>query len=137
MQYLGSLTDGENNPDSHHEGFGAHSIDQIYQRVTSDNILDSEPNLVLLHAGTNDIDRSPPSEPYAGAPDRLAKLIDLILQKCPDTVLLVATIIQDDHPGAQVRADVFNAAIPGIVASRASQSKIKVVDQKQIGVCTE
>ena len=43
--------------------------------------LGARPNLILLHAGTNDLDGNPagsdPSE--AGAPDRLGKLIDVIV----------------------------------------------------------
>jgi hypothetical protein len=53
----------------------------------------------------------------AGAPDRLAKLVDQILTRLPNALLVVATIIP--FPGASRAVDTFNAAIPSIVKTRA------------------
>ncbi|KAF7555701.1 hypothetical protein G7Z17_g1993 [Cylindrodendrum hubeiense] len=57
------------------------------------------PNIVLLHAGTNDLsDRiSRPGEGFEpkGVAKRLGNLIDQVIEACPDAVILVAMIIVD------------------------------------------
>lgn len=90
------------------------------------------PNVVLLHCATNDLHQEPPRLPYEGAPQRLETLIDIVFEHCPDTVLLVATIVNDDS--AQARIDAYNAKIPHIVADRVKRgAKIRLVDQSVVG----
>lgn len=85
------------------------------------------PNIILLHAGTNDFNLIPPIDP-AGAPNRLGTLIDnLISFGNKDSVILVAQIIDVTNGEAKSLIQKYNDAIPSIVAKR-SKHHIAVVD---------
>lgn len=100
--------------------------------MESDNILYQHPNLILLHAGTNDNHVEMPNESYADAPKRLGVLIDYILCECYDAVLLVAELIQDN--ANQTQTTYFNSKVPDIVAERYKKGyKVRVVNQSGIG----
>ena len=106
-------------------------IDQIAQKaVLSQAYL--RPNVILVHAGTNDLNPTPPIDPDH-APDRLGALIDQLIKYGADgTVILVAQIISArDQPDAQrtnALVQKYNDAIPGVVAQRASNHNVAVVD---------
>lgn len=88
-----------------------------------------QPNIILLMAGTNDINND---DAPATAPSRLGDLLDQCISSCPDAVLLVAqlTPILDDD--SQARVETFNAAIPGLVAERARMGKkVLVIDMEK------
>lgn len=92
------------------------------------------PNLVLLHAGTNDVNADPPEEPYETTPQRLSALVDFILEECPSTVLLLAQIIDAEH--SQPRVDAYNAEIPKLVEKYQKGDewqKVMVVDHRNVG----
>jgi hypothetical protein len=93
----------------------------------ADKSLHLQPNVVLVLAGTNDIynDADP-----AGAPGRLGSLIDKIIGACPDATILVAQIPPMDDTSKNAAVEVFNAAIPGVVTSRAdSGAKVLTVER--------
>jgi len=73
------------------------------------------PNVVLVHAGTNDTNRATDPD---GAPQRLGHLIDDIVAHAPDAVVVVATIVPNASPDAQNRVEAFNEAIPALVDQR-------------------
>ena len=108
-QHYGSMTDNAN------EGHSGYRIDQIADIANLS--LKANPNVVLLHAGTNDCiqDYDLPT-----APQRLGALMDQILSVVPQTTLLVAQIIGTPNATVQARIDAFNAQIPGLVNKRAS-----------------
>ncbi|KAL8825309.1 MAG: hypothetical protein Q9191_004492 [Dirinaria sp. TL-2023a] len=119
IQYVGSLREGTM-ADNFNEGYSGYTI---------------RPNIVLLHEGTNDLDRDPPipGSSEEGAPDRLGALLDEIVTACPDAAVLVAQIIQARDPKVQARIERFNNAIPGVVAQRVKQGHhILVVDMRTI-----
>lgn len=92
----------------------------------SDNNLRQHPNNILVMAGTNNINK--PSDPER-APERRGRLIDKLITACPDAANLVAQIAPIVDPSKEALAKPFNAAVPGIVASRASSgAKVIVVD---------
>ncbi|EXF79314.1 GDSL-like Lipase/Acylhydrolase [Colletotrichum fioriniae PJ7] len=99
-------------------------------KFMSDNIgpsLAQRPNIVLIHAGTNDMNPNPDvaregSEPHATA-DRLGDLIDQIVQTCPDATVLVAKIIGCYDPVQMSNIAQFNAVIHGVVQARQSAGK--------------
>lgn len=131
IDFIGSQSNGENNPDNQHEGFGGYTINRILGAMEYDNTILQHPNIVLLHAGTNDNLLKPPVDPVAEAPQRLSKLIEYILCNDPDTVLLVALIIGDAFYQSDV--DNFNAQVPGVVAQYyAAGYKIRAVDMRSI-----
>ncbi|KAH7375540.1 SGNH hydrolase-type esterase domain-containing protein [Plectosphaerella cucumerina] len=80
------------------------------------------PNVILLHAGTNDMNPNPAvslqgSDPVEAA-GRLGQLIDKILTACPDAVLLVAVIISSCAPIQQANVRDYQALIPAVVQPR-------------------
>ena len=89
VEFLGSLENGpENWSDRRHEGHSGWRIDQLQQRI-QDWLATSDPELVLLMIGTNDMVQE---FGVAQAPARLEQLISMIFQCCPSATLGVATI---------------------------------------------
>ncbi|KAF4978055.1 hypothetical protein FZEAL_5520 [Fusarium zealandicum] len=91
----------------------------------NDNVtpsLDQRPNIILLHAGTNDMDARPglsrEGNDPAGAAERLGKLIDKMVKICPDAVILVAVIISTCEPAKAPRTPEYQSLIPGVVHER-------------------
>lgn len=117
VTYVGSESLGHFQGD-HNEGHSGYTIDEISGQAPKS--LPLRPNVVLLHAGTNDMNR--PVDP-SGAPQRLGSLIDKILNTCPDGVVLVAKIVLSKSPLIQNRINTFNAEIAGVVSQRADEGK--------------
>lgn len=115
VQYVGSQRSG-NMADSFNEGHPGAVISEIadYAKLS----LPDRPNIILLMAGTNDCNK--PEDP-AGAPARLASLIDKCIAACPDAVIIVAQLTPIAGAASQANVEKFNAAVPGLVATRASQ----------------
>ncbi|MGI4813008.1 MAG: hypothetical protein ACRYGG_06695, partial [Janthinobacterium lividum] len=67
-------------------------------------------NIVLLDAGTNDINRSPEVDPD-NAPQRLSDLVVAARKACPDAVILVSTIGPSGNEGTQLNFNKFNQGI--------------------------
>ncbi|KAF6821435.1 bkrf1 encodes ebna-1 protein [Colletotrichum musicola] len=89
--------------------------------------LDQRPNIVLVHAGTNDmnpnLDIAREGNDPKDAAERLGKLIDQIIDCCSDAVVLVAMIINTLDDGQQENTVPYQGYIPGIVASRQAMGK--------------
>jgi GDSL-like Lipase/Acylhydrolase family len=81
----------------------------------------------LLHAGTNDLAFG---DDVGSAPQRLSALIDQIRAARPDAEIFVQRIVGSRKPWLQARIDVYNAAIPAIVAAR--DDRVHLVDQASI-----
>lgn len=93
------------------------------------------PNVVLLHAGTNDLGELH-GLPYEEAPDRLGQLMDTILETVPNVTLIVAKIVYSAEPRTDrgSRVDRFNAALPDIVEERVAKGfKVQLADLSSIG----
>ncbi|KAL4874257.1 hypothetical protein BJY04DRAFT_225207 [Aspergillus karnatakaensis] len=121
--FVGTQSAG-NMQDPANEGYPGATIHEISGR--SERALAMRPNVVLLHAGTNDMNR-----PYAPetAHERLAAFIDKIASECPDAAILVAKIIPASGTNTNARINSFNSKIPGIVEARAKEGmKVMVVD---------
>lgn len=104
--------------DPQHEGHRGAFIEQIGQ--DSHKGIYSAPNIVLLHAGTNDCNKSIEVET---APARLGNLIELILEHAPDAAVLVCKIIPSKRPDTQQRINDFNDALPDIVSGFTKKGK--------------
>ncbi|OPZ27085.1 MAG: GDSL-like Lipase/Acylhydrolase [Lentisphaerae bacterium ADurb.BinA184] len=100
-------------PDSDHEGHGGQRIDQAQAGILG-WLAATNPAIVLMHLGTNDV-----AQDYslAAAPSRLDTLIGTIATASPDTHVVVAQIIPSTSVGENAQIQSFNSAIPGIVAS--------------------
>ncbi|KAL8689165.1 MAG: hypothetical protein Q9218_005102 [Villophora microphyllina] len=112
---------------NNNEGHPGATISQIEGYAS--NSLHDRPNIVLVHAGTNDLHTDKPTDPYASAPDRLNSLIQKVISVCPDATILVAQIIHAGDAPTDDRVQTYNAQIPGLVANIAKTHKnIAAVD---------
>lgn len=89
--------------------------------------LEQRPNVILLAAGTNDMNENPAiskegNDP-AGAADRLGKLIDKMIKECPDATILVAMIINTCDPKHSLRTKEYQQLIPRVVRKRKDDGK--------------
>ncbi|KAH7398628.1 SGNH hydrolase-type esterase domain-containing protein [Phaeosphaeria sp. MPI-PUGE-AT-0046c] len=127
VDYVGTEKSG-NMADKDNQGFPGYTISQIRGVVARGLAL--KPNVILLHAGTNDLNRgNPSSEPDAQAPTRLGQLIDDCLKAVPNAVVIVAKIIPSKSANLNNTIKKFNDAIPAIVAARVAKgSNVSVVD---------
>jgi lysophospholipase L1-like esterase len=123
VDFVGSLVNGPDSlGDMDHEGHSGWTVAQIDENISA-WLTTYTPETILLHIGTNDIYGSDP----AGAPSRLATLVDRIMTQSPDTHLFVAMITPLTDFDAGVRE--FNAAVPGIVEAQAGAGRsVHLVD---------
>jgi lysophospholipase L1-like esterase len=123
-QKSGTMADKDN------EGYPGYTINQI--RGVASKGLALRPNVVLLHAGTNDLNRGnpgPSGELNSDAPKRLGLLLDDVLKAVPQAVVIVAKIIPSKNSGLSATIKTFNNALPAIVADRVKNgSKVSIVD---------
>jgi hypothetical protein len=122
--------------DSYHVSELYHGIEELFLQLSQaawsgktiqyinnhvNESLEQRPNVVLLHAGTNDLDtRSSISKEGSDPMDaalRLGQLIDKIVEYCPDAVILVA-IPLSSCDGYKPKMPEFRALVPGIVRQR-------------------
>ncbi|MFC0438870.1 SGNH/GDSL hydrolase family protein [Kutzneria buriramensis] len=124
--FVGSLFNGPPALGDHdHEGHSGWRIDQIDANVVT-WLRNTTPHTVLLHIGTNDVLQN---FDVANAPNRLSGLIDHITATVPAAEVFVATIIPIANAGQEQAGQRYNAAIPGIVQSKAAAGKhVHLVD---------
>ncbi|KAK1983951.1 GDSL-like Lipase/Acylhydrolase [Colletotrichum cereale] len=117
--FAGTLHSG-NMTDGFYAGWSGKTIQFIADNVGPS--LEQRPNIILLLAGTNDMNPNPAisvegNDPAAAA-DRLGSLVDQMIAACPDAAILVAQIIntcvQEQRPGTIQ----FQKLIPGVVEKR-------------------
>ncbi len=84
------------------------------------------PDIVLLMIGTNDIDMN---VDLPNAPARLAALLDKIASDNPKGRIILSTLIYTLAPGLNDEVAAFNAALPGIAASRPT---VTLVDNSKV-----
>ncbi|MEU0986752.1 phosphatidylinositol-specific phospholipase C domain-containing protein [Streptomyces sp. NPDC005953] len=115
LEFVGSQVDADGV--TRHEGHSGWRIDQLQAEIET-WLAEAKPNIITLHIGTNDMNRD---YQVASAPQRLGALIDQIHTASPDTAVVVASLVPATDPAVQARVNTYNAAIPGIVSSRAAQ----------------
>lgn len=123
VDYVGSKASGtfSNNQHEGHRGF---IIDEITD--SSSVGIWAAPNIVLIMAGTNDINRN---IDVGNAPARLSKMIALIYEHSPKAAVFVAQIVPTKTASSTTRVKAYNAAIPGVVSSWVAKGKnIATVD---------
>jgi hypothetical protein len=126
ITFTGTLKDGPSTVDGvpfpqNFEATSGITIQGISQQITKNKTLSMPSDIVLIHIGTNDMYMSDPG----GAPDRLGMLIDQIITGYPNALIAVAQIIPLNMDKTQVMT--FNAAIPGVVATRVAAGKHVIV----------
>ncbi|MFJ5233258.1 FG-GAP-like repeat-containing protein [Kitasatospora sp. NPDC088391] len=108
---VGSLSGGTfADPDN--EGHSTYTIDRITQGIDG-WLVGAQPDVVLLHLGINDLNNGIP----AGAPDRLAGLVDRILADRPTATVLVQGLVPTTS-GLEDAVRTFNTAVQAAVQTR-------------------
>ncbi|OWP06605.1 hypothetical protein B2J93_5084 [Marssonina coronariae] len=103
----GSMLDNEN------EGWPGHVIDQTYK--TADNSILYQPNLVLLHVGSNDMTAD---NDVDHAHTRLARVIDKLFGSISGVTIIASTMLPRANAAIQARTQRFNGNIPAMVKER-------------------
>jgi lysophospholipase L1-like esterase len=126
VDFVGSLFNGPGNLGDHdHEGHSGWRIDQLDASIVG-WLQTTTPHTVLLHIGTNDVIQN---LDLANAPARLSGLIDKVTNTVPTAEVFVATITPLTSASQEAGARSYNAAIPGIVQSRANAGRhVHLVD---------
>jgi len=75
----------------------------------------SQPNLVLLHVGTNDAVQS---IDINNAGSRVGTLIDRLFDAIPGVTIVASTLLPNGNPTTQANIAIYNSQIPGIVQAR-------------------
>ncbi len=124
ITFAGTLTNGPATVDNvpfpqQHEGHGGWKISQI-AGIIDNAIAVSNPHIVLLKIGTNDINGN---DDIANAPTRLANLIDQITNDVPSALLVVSAIIPTTNDGTNQRVQAYNAAIQVEAEAAAAEGK--------------
>ncbi|WNR45988.1 GDSL-type esterase/lipase family protein [Paenibacillus roseipurpureus] len=137
FDFVGSASGGPSTlPDKNHQGMVGWRIDELISKpdwgTTIEGWLNTyQPDMVLLQAGTNDVNQN---YDYATCWSRLNDLIDRIIANRPNAYIVVSTIPNDGYFAYNDRAAVYNAGIPDIVYKKASQGKkIYLVDNFNAG----
>ena len=109
VTFTGSLTNGPTQVSAQpfprmHEGHAGWTIDPGYNPISSSYggisslvpspALDGQPNIILLHIGTNDVGARDP----AGMATRLEALLDKVAQDAPDALIVLAQITPGSTP---------------------------------------
>jgi lysophospholipase L1-like esterase len=127
VDFVGSQQSGKGAiPDPDNEGHPRWTISQIQDGIDTNGWLETyQPDLILLHIGTNDIMQGQ----AAAAPARLSALLDDILKRLPQAHIIVAQIIPD-RQGISRAIVAYDAAIPAIVASKGA--RVSLVDMQHL-----
>jgi lysophospholipase L1-like esterase len=107
-----------------HEGHPGWRIDWVTRHV-DEWMLRFQPQVVLLDIGTNDLLRGR----VAGAPQRLAELVDRILAADPNTQIVLAKLLVVPGRNAKAFRD-FNAAVARLAARH--PYSVTLVDMSRI-----
>ena len=128
--FVGSASNGPTPlVDRNHEGHSGWRIDQLDSNIVN-WLNNTQPQVVLLHIGTNDIGQN---FDVPNAPARLSALIDKITATAPNAFVVVAKIIPTTNAANNVKFTTFNNAIPGIVSSKvAAGKKVSMVDMNSV-----
>lgn len=128
VDFVGSVRAGSmSDPDN--EGHPGDRIDEI-AGFAACSVPQYQPNVVTLHAGTNDMNQN---FRLATAPARLKALVDRTLKDSPRAVVLVAKLIPTGKAGLQPRIDAYNAALTGVVRQLQSEKmRVLLVDMKRV-----
>ena len=117
VDFVGTLSDPDNNPafpDRNHEGHGGYGIEGIRNEAAFWLNRVPDPDVILLHIGTNDFWAG---KSLAAAQESLRNLLTELSSLRPHARIIVASLIPrlDAYEAIQGQ---FNASIPGIVSEQ-------------------
>ncbi|OGM42647.1 hypothetical protein ABOM_008414 [Aspergillus bombycis] len=112
VDMIGSLQDGDMR-DNDHEGHSGKYLADIQQYLKLS--IEAKPNLVLVHAGTNNMDK----EVDLDKADRLIEsIIDRLLDGSQGVTILIAPVIWANDPRMQRNTDAYNKKLRAIIQRR-------------------
>jgi lysophospholipase L1-like esterase len=126
INYVGSQSNGTGS-DTQHEGHGGWTIDELSEQLDG-WLAESRPDVVLVHAGTNNITQGDGAYTTAR---KLSSMIDQIRSARPEAYIFVAQIISSRVPRELAGDRVYNRLIPKLVAAK-NDPLITVVNQSSV-----
>jgi lysophospholipase L1-like esterase len=117
VDMIGTLRSGDM-ADNNHEGHSGEYVEDIityWQKPFT-----AEPNVVLIHIGTNNMNQN---HEVAKAPERMTAMIDEMLVRLPDIVIVVAQVIHSKKASTNERSAAFNAKLKDIIKTRRDGGK--------------
>lgn len=111
--------------DRDHEGHWGFRVDEILEEIGG-WILVHEPDVLLIHLGSNDVFQH---QSVSSTVDELSRLIDVVRQSRPDTSFLIAQILPTTHSSPNQRIGELNAGISTLASKSTDRSRIEIVDQ--------
>lgn len=127
INYVGSQNSGTGG-DTEHEGHGGWDIDELSEQLDG-WLAEARPDIVLVHAGTNNITKGDSGYDTA---EKLSAMIDQIRAARPEAYIFVAQIISSRLPRELAEDRTYNRLIPGVVAAK-NDPLISVVNQSTVG----
>ena len=111
---IGSLQNGDMK-DNDHEGHSGKCLDDIREYLELS--LPAKPNVVLVHAGTNNMDLE---KDLDKADTLIESIIDRLIEGSPGVTVLVAPVIWANDHRVQANTEVFNKKL-GVIINRKQQ----------------
>ncbi|MFF7023429.1 FG-GAP-like repeat-containing protein [Streptomyces klenkii] len=128
LDFVGSERHGKL-PDLDHEGHWGWKIGGLSTNIEQ-WLPAANPNVVLLHIGTNDLNDNYHVDT---APRRLGDLIDKITSAAPGMTVLVSSLVPSTTTETQRRIEQFNAVVPQLVAERRAKGlRLGYVDMSAV-----
>lgn len=117
VDMIGTLRNGVMQDNNHegHSGDDLADIQNFWQKPTA-----AKPNLVLIHAGTNNMDLEIDLDI---APQLYEGILDGILKQSPYTTILVAPVIWANDARMQRNTDAFNQKLRALVQRKQQAGK--------------
>jgi lysophospholipase L1-like esterase len=117
VNMIGSVQHGDM-VDNDVEGWPGYVITQVAQKAELS--IPSQPNVVLLHVGTNDMDLN---MDVPNAHIRLGVLIDRLFDAIPGVTVIASTLLPNGVPAVQANVNIYNSNIPGMLKLRQQAGK--------------
>jgi hypothetical protein len=114
---IGSVNTG-NMIDGQCEGWPGYVITQVADKASLS--IPNQPNVVLLHAGTNDAVQNLDIQ---NAASRLGSLIDHLFDTIPGVTIIASTLMPNANANTQANIKIFNSQIPALIRARQSAGK--------------
>jgi len=125
ITYVGSLQNGPTTVDGvsfprNNEGHSGWTISQVSALVPSP-ALNTMPNIVLVHIGTNDMYNGVSVAP--GAAQRLDSLVGSLVTNAPNALIVVAKITPLSDSGREQIVQAYNSDIPAYINARIAKGQ--------------
>jgi lysophospholipase L1-like esterase len=127
VDMIGTLRNG-GMQDNNHEGHSGEALAEI--RTYWQKPLAAKPNVVLIHAGTNNMDLEIDLDK---APQLLNQILDGIYRESPYTAVLVAPVIWANDARMQKNTDAFNKQLRAAVEKRQQAGRRVLLAPVDIG----